>query len=459
LHWVYDDPFITYRYAQNLANGYGFVYNPNQPTLSTTTPLFTLLLATISPLWDDIPNLAKLIGAISLAVGGLLIWDLARTWKAPTVGWIGLFLYPIFPLLLLTLGSEEPLYLALCLAAFALYAHKRYDLSLTFVALAALTRPDGLLLAPLLAFDYLLKKRGLIPWKGGSVFLGLNLAWLIFAWAYFGSPIPTTLLAKHRQGMLAISQSFPERFLPLFSSYVGWAAFLLAILGVIFAVWRSRQWTLLIIWAGLYFASYSILGVSGYHWYYGPLEAVLIVAIGLGICAANSSLDWAFRHGSHPEDWKNNLRYAIIALLLMPILVKQALGMRDFLSQIDLRYPVYRAAGEWLASNTPDDIQVGAFETGIIGYYAGRSMVDFAGLLQPEIAARLGPDATYAGVASWAAEHYRPEYLVLQKDKFPELERGYIAENCQPVEHFPITSHTQMPTINIYACNKATRNN
>jgi len=452
--WVYDDPFITYRYAQNLADGYGFVYNLNQPTLSTTTPLFTLLLATISPLWQDIPNLAKLIGAISLATGGLLLWDLALTWETPAVGWTGLVLYPFFPLLLLTLGSEEPLYLAFCLTALVFYARQRYDLSLTFTALAALTRPDGFLLAGVLACEFLLRKRFPIPWKGIFTFLCIVSAWLLFAWGYFDSPIPITLIAKQHQGLLDISQSFAERFLPLFSIYAGRAAIILALCGTLFAFWRSRQWTFLFIWAILYFASYSMLGVSGYHWYYGPLEAVFIVSIGLGLHAINSGLVRVFRNFSRPKIRKNLLRYAAIALLITPILVKQAFGFRDFLGLIDPRYPVYRAAGEWLSSNTPRDIQVGAFETGILGYYAHRTMIEFAGLLQPDIANQLGRDASYAQTADWAVAHYHPEYLVLQKDKFPDLERGYVAENCLLVKGFPSASKTQMPILNIYACDK-----
>lgn len=44
----YDDPYITYRYAHNLAHGLGFVYNPDTPTLSTTAPLFGLILTPIA---------------------------------------------------------------------------------------------------------------------------------------------------------------------------------------------------------------------------------------------------------------------------------------------------------------------------------------------------------------------------------------------------------------------------
>src|SRR5438552_180061 len=40
-----DDSYITYRYALNLLHGHGLVFNPGEYVLSTTTPLYTLLLA------------------------------------------------------------------------------------------------------------------------------------------------------------------------------------------------------------------------------------------------------------------------------------------------------------------------------------------------------------------------------------------------------------------------------
>src|SRR5450759_412222 len=101
-YWGYDDPFITYRYAANLQHGLGFVYNSGERVLSTTTPLFTILLALLGNLWHDLPHLAVLLGAFSLALGGLFLWDLAHTWQAPLVGWSGLLLYPTFPLLVST---------------------------------------------------------------------------------------------------------------------------------------------------------------------------------------------------------------------------------------------------------------------------------------------------------------------------------------------------------------------
>ncbi len=208
--WAYDDPFITYRYAENLAGGHGFVYNPGERVLSTTTPLFTLLLAAFKSLGADLPLTANLIGAFSLAAGAVFLYDLGRSWRLPLAGWTALALYPTFPLLISTLGSETPLYLACCLGAFAFYARGKYALAALLTAFAALARPDGLLVAGVLALDFALRVRRPVPWKAAGVFLAPLLAWIGFAWAYFGSPLPVTLAAKQNQGAMGIS----TRFLP-----------------------------------------------------------------------------------------------------------------------------------------------------------------------------------------------------------------------------------------------------
>lgn len=55
-----DDAYITFRYARNLVEDAGFVYNPGEHVLGTTTPLYTLLLAGLSLATGcrDLPALA-----------------------------------------------------------------------------------------------------------------------------------------------------------------------------------------------------------------------------------------------------------------------------------------------------------------------------------------------------------------------------------------------------------------
>ena len=113
--------------------------------------------------WPDFPQVANLIGAFSLAFGSFFIWDFSSSWNTPIVGWTGLFLYPTFPLLVSTLGSETLLYLALCLASFALYALQRYMWTVIFVAFAVLSRTNAVLVPIILMVDYLWYQ-----WKSGE---------------------------------------------------------------------------------------------------------------------------------------------------------------------------------------------------------------------------------------------------------------------------------------------------
>jgi hypothetical protein len=206
---AYDDPFITYRYANNIARGEGFVYNPGERVLSTTTPLFALLLAIPSLADIDIHMVATGMGALSLAVGTLFIWDLSRTWGTPLVGWAALLLYPTFPLLVATVGSETPIYLALCLGGFAYYAKGRYWLAALCVGLAILARPDGVLVALLLAIDFIIRRPAPVPWGAATLFSGITLTWVLFAWIYYGSPIPVTLLVSNARERWQSASNLP----------------------------------------------------------------------------------------------------------------------------------------------------------------------------------------------------------------------------------------------------------
>lgn len=465
--WAYDDPFITYRYASNLAHGLGFVYNPGQRIQSTTTPLFTLLLALISYSGVSLPHLANLIGAVSLVISGLFLWDLAHTWKTPLVGWVSLLVFPTFALLISTLGSETPLYLAFCLGAFAFYARKQYLITALLAALAVLTRPDGVLVAIVLSVDYLLsfrinisipwrhptrqvrelRKQPLpIPWKAVFLFGGITLAWFIFAWLYFGSPLPVTLAAKQQQGSMAISERFAPGFITLMQSYAQhwqyWLYAALAFLGISQLISKAHRWNLLVAWTLLYFLAYSILGVSRYYWYYAPLVPAFVVLIGLGL----STIAGPFSKISKRFSW-------VPAVVILPLL---AFGQGRLLTGLteyrDSRVAIYQATGIWLNEHTPRDARIGTLEVGIIGYYAQRPMIDFAGLIQPEVARHLADSATYQDTAIWAVQHYRPDYLVLPKGDFPELENGFAAQNCTVVKSFSGKKFKYKSNLLIYAC-------
>lgn len=477
--WAYDDPYITFRYAYNLAHGQGFTYNPGQPTLSTTTPLFTLLLALLAlpriyiPAWPDIPIIANLLGALSLGAGGWLLWQMGRA-ESRLQAWCGLLLYPTFSQPLLSLGSEIPFYITCCLGTIAAYTHKPqacYRLAALWAALAALTRPDGVLvLASLLVIAwYNHARQGNSPdirvgLQVGSIFLLLVLPWVIFAWAYFGSPIPLTLAAKQRQASMPISQSFVAGFLTTIQGYVhNWPYRLEAALAALGLLWDAqrcaacmsgaactpgaahrdraiplRSTFILLLWSGLYFAAYTVLGVSRYFWYYAPLTPALIVSIGLGLQALHHFFRCTQRLRctqrqctSLPAPLKHLLAITPAAILIL-LAGFQARDAWKLSRWVDPRYPPYRQTGEWLQQNTPSNASVGLLEIGVTGYYAQRPIIDFGGLLQPDIAQQLTPTTTYEDAATWAAMQYQPDYIVLKPGALPLFEQNFLPQ-CQRI--------------------------
>jgi len=455
-NWAYDDPFITYRYAQNIVNGLGFVYNPGERVLSTTTPLFTLLLAALSPLWNDLPRLANLIGAMSIALGALLLYWLANILNEPLVGWAGLLLYPTSPLLVNCLGSETPLYIALCLACFCFYWRSNFTLTAIFSALTVLTRPDGVLVPILLAAHYLFRQRRPILWKPVMIFCLLVLPWFIFSWVYFGSPIPATLAAKQHQGLMSISQRFAAGFLTLIKAYyLSWYYEIqagAACLGIIYMLLRSRRWLLFIAWPTFYFITFTFLGLTRYFWYYAPLLPGYVVLVGLGL----TSIDWIIRRqmekSHHPNHWTRSIPHLVIVCLLVVPGILQFMHFKTISENRDPRFTIYRAIGNWLRANSLPNASVGTLEVGIIGYYAKRPIIDFAGLIQPEIASGLDSHTTYADAANYAVERFQPDYLVLREDTFPDLEKGYAAQRCQIVQRFQGIDYNYGHNLVIYSC-------
>ncbi len=463
-NWAYDDPFITYRYAENFRNGLGFVYNPGEKILSTTTPLFTLILAMMGFGGVAVPQLANLLGVFALLLGGVFLWDLGYTWKTPVIGWIGLLLYPTFPLVVTTLGSETPIYLAFCIGSYLFYVRDRYILAGILASLAVLTRPDAVLVALILGFDYLLKNKRLPSWKVIFAFLIPILLWIVFALIYFGDPIPVTLVAKQRQGSMDISQKFAQGIITIAQFYISrwhyWIEMLLAMIGLLYIVIHKYRWLLFLLWPVVYFLSFTIIGVSRYFWYYAPLVPGFIVLIGGGIMSICIWIQTVYEKQSSDSSVQNKIRsigserlnLRLAGFLILFLIVYQVQDLRSVSRIPDRRLAIYRVVGEWLNDHTSPGDQVGAMEVGIIGYYSKRPMIDFAGIIQPEIAEHFSEASSYEEAALWALGYYSPHYLVLPTNSYPEIQREFITNNCQLISTFSGERYSSNTNIEVFKC-------
>ena len=119
--------------------------------------------------------------------------------------------------------------------------------------------------------------------------------------------------------------------------------------------------------------------------------------------------------------------------------------------QIDNRIPIYTEIGKWIAENTPLESTIGVQEVGIIGYYANRKMVDFAGLIQPEVAKQMKAETTYQDTAAWVLENLHPDYIVLIENFFPGSYMEPFTLSCKWIKTFDGKQYSYA-NMEIYQC-------
>lgn len=431
-----DDAYITFRVARNLAAGHGPVFNPGEQVLSVTTPGYMLLLAAASVISQDFVWLGLVLNGLALLLVGALVIDLSHiSPPGPGTGrtrllsvlaaTLAVSLTLTFPLLTAAVGMETPLFMAAILASFAAYRRAlrpsnedrlatRWLLwTAAAAALAFLLRPDGLLVAVAIGSHWIVTRRRMV-WRPVALFLALSLPWLVFAWLTYGSPMPNTLVAKATQ---ALGENVTRWGPGLVQAFGDWtqqfpvAAFL-ALIGLLLALVRRQSGrSPLLVWTALTIVAHSALGVRSYFWYYVPFVAVMALLAGDGAAAIALWL----------TDRLDQRRFAglatgLLALALAFAVLVPAAKAASLLTQPPIprrREQAYLASAEFLrklcASRT-DATRVGVAEIGLIGYVSDCSIVDFAGLLQRDVAhLRVSP----ADKMAWTIKRYQPEYLVL----------------------------------------------
>src|SRR5512133_1591017 len=79
---TFEDAFITFRFAKNLANNLGFVYNAGLPISGSTTPLLALLMSGWLRLFPVFVVFgATLFGLLAGVTSIYLVWKLLESQK------------------------------------------------------------------------------------------------------------------------------------------------------------------------------------------------------------------------------------------------------------------------------------------------------------------------------------------------------------------------------------------
>jgi 4-amino-4-deoxy-L-arabinose transferase-like glycosyltransferase len=466
-----DDSWIHLQFARNLAHGSGLSYNPGELVTGSTAPLWTALLALLFPLPGDVILWTKLLGIVLYLAGIDATRRLARELglsRGLAALAAGLTLATSWLVWSALSGMEIPLFVLLSLWGMILHLRERSrpgrpPLSFAVLAVAALARPEGLLLLLLAFCDRILAFEGeeelrwrRPPWRlllAGAALAACALAGPLcfYAWAG-GSVLPTTWAAKGGRELPDLLPDFRylANVLGLFFRTQPWPA-LLAVAGAVALAARtgtSRDRGLLpAFWLFGLPLAYSVLTpgptrmLGNFGRYYFPLFPVLAVLGVLGLEPAALALASRLRS----RGLRRVLGSAAAVLILAPALFVLVQGERFYAQNVANVQASDVALARWLARRLPPEAVLAVNDIGAIKYLLPNRVVDLAGIATPEIgrevrqAAAAGMPRDEALLAAIARR--RPDYVVIFPAWFPGLARD---PRFRPVHALPIPGNVTM---------------
>ncbi len=206
-NFTIDDAFIGFRYSENIANGYGAVFNIGEkPVEGYSNFLWLLMGAPFMKMGFSVMMASKYMGIFFSLINILILYKLS-------LKILNNKFYASLPPLLLSAvpayafwaisGMETVFYITLLMVSVFLFLEKKYALSSLFFVLLSLTRPEGAVIFAALSVFFLYMQKtakqkilssGFIKWI--IVFAALYVPYFIWRFLYFGYPLPNSFYFK-----------------------------------------------------------------------------------------------------------------------------------------------------------------------------------------------------------------------------------------------------------------------
>ena len=390
-----DDAYITFRYARNLGEGLGLVYNPGEWVLGTTAPLWAILLGSGYRLGlTDVPWFAVGLSAVfDAGSAALLAWLSVRIGLSVRGAVLVGLAWAINPMSITFAagGMEASLFVLLALGALSLAASRRAILAALIAGVSVFVRPEGALLcAVIVGWTWWTARRLVLPAMAaaGAPVIAGGLVLL----ARYGSPLPNSVAAK--QVAYQAPQPFENAFALLFQAGLpGWSTFQLAALPpstslaiatfgfatLAFLIWRGVRrlaaerapWPPFAAFAACYLLFFIVAGARGvrmFPWYLVPVEPFYLLGAAAGLTYV----------GRLSRGW---LPALLLAWQLPAIDWQQPFASVGFGQE---RETVLLEAGRSLGASVPATAVVAAPEIGALGYASNLRILDTVGLVSPE---------------------------------------------------------------------------
>lgn len=408
---IVDDAFISFRFAQHLADGHGLVWNiPGPPTEGYTNFLWVVLLAALKRSGGDPEVLTPFfMGAVTLLTCALLLWIVKRHLggiSALAASIVAIYLADPFTATHTVSGLETPLAGLAVTTMVALVLEFQSGPS----ALAALTTATAFMLSLLVRPDTVLVVAGLaialaLSWRRiglprlalcFGVTAALGAAYAAWKLSYFGYLLPNPFYVKSAPSrVLALAGLRPVLgfFLHVVLQTVGLWLPLAIVLGIrrreIAAVLthaarelrdvRRRTIALALIVPALLAWTYytTIIHEVGFgSRFLFPTYPIVILAGAAAI---------TFLADEHIVTWRAQRTLAALVVLLIFIRTDWTIAAHPAIFPAELHEPIAAAlAGTGLGSNA----SVHFMGAGVIPYRSGFNLVDPVGLTDNDLCGR-----------------------------------------------------------------------
>jgi arabinofuranosyltransferase len=253
-HWrmsfPFDDAYITFRYAENLANGNGIVWNAGGPhTEGYTNFLLVLILSPFAFFHADLLVISQLIGIIAAILTSIVIYKfVSQIFESNVQPIVASIIYLMLPFTWANAfsGLETSLFVLMVTSSFYFTVKKKWNAAFILATLSCLTRPDGVLAGLILAISILLDKFDRIAAFRAMLtyFVLPMLLYASFKFFYFGALLPNSFYIK--------TGSTGLHGIPNLKSFI--ASNIILIICSLYGLWRYRNsWKTMasiLIWSG-----------------------------------------------------------------------------------------------------------------------------------------------------------------------------------------------------------------
>jgi hypothetical protein len=438
---IWEDALITLTPAKMLWSGHGLTHHVSEPRIHSFTSPISELIPIVG---ESVGHGLLLLRLVSLVAGGFAvvyayragrILGLSTAAQVVVLSFISTDQLQVF---FGMAGMETQVATTVMLASvYALLARRWQMLGVT-LGLCALCRPEFIIWivlagAATVAAQRRAALRSLLP----AVLIPLP--WFAFAWLYFGSPVPHTIVAKALFPHAGLGAASPTAYLdriillghsfaPILEFDEAWTftgvgvvvelvaslAIALACAGVWAAARRDRLWVLPAVFVAGFFAYVVILLVPGYFmWYLPPVMAVVFLYVGAG-------LDELLRQRHR---WRVGVAVLLLVAYAFHIPFTFPLERRV---QHQVEDAVRRPIGRYLDHvMTPDDGVV-LEPLGYIGFEAlGHTTWDYPGLSSKVVTDELSSLPHDERTMDRLVVDLRPRYVVFRAVEYSEFSEAW----------------------------------